>query len=120
MPPKDAHLAQAHHNEAFLEVIRTVGYNDWVATVLFYVSLHYIDAFLASRPMPIHPPHHDARDRMVSMFAELKPLAANYFKLKNMSRSARYDPPPAISTTEITNLEQVHLKTIITALTPLL
>lgn len=114
MPAREAHLAQAHHNTHFYNSFDTSSYRDWAATVLFYVGLHYIDAFLATKN--IHPGSHDVRDRLVKQAEELRLIASGYFALKNSSRTARYYPPTNFSLQHIQDLEQVHLEQIRTEL----
>src|SRR5687767_13619864 len=91
MPLKPAHLAQAAHNHDFLKTINLSIYPDWGSTVLFYIALQYIDAFLATRN--VHPPKHAARDVAVANSTELAPIYNEYRKLKNDSFNARYYPP---------------------------
>ncbi len=105
MPQRDDHLAQAQHNQHFYNSFDTAAYSDWAATVLFYAGLHYIDAFLATRTSPIHPPKHKVRDRWVSTLSELKPLVNDYFKLKSSSETARYFGPVAFPLAHLGQLE---------------
>ncbi|UKJ06319.1 hypothetical protein [Solitalea lacus] len=42
------HINQAQHNETFLAFIENHSpddYNDWKITVIFYIAVHYIQAF---------------------------------------------------------------------------
>lgn len=88
MPTTAEHWLQGEHNEAFYQYIDKNAYSDWAATALFYSALHYIDAFLAR--FEIDPGGHDDRDTEVANRKELRPLAKQYFRLKNRSRNARY------------------------------
>lgn len=110
MPSKEEHLAQAHHNEQFYGSFDRRTYKDWAVTVLFYVGLHYIDAFLATKN--IHPWQHDVREGCVKKLQELRTLYHDYRFMKNHSRTARYHPPTEFSMSDITNLETVHLARI--------
>jgi hypothetical protein len=116
VPARDDHIKQARHNAAFYGAFDRTAYPDWAATVLFYASLHYIDAFLANLPVPQHPGRHDVRDGFVARLAELKPIAVHYFKLKNSSRNARYYPPAPFSLTQVEQLERQHLQPIVSRL----
>lgn len=89
MPNLTDHILQAHHNEAFYEDIDKNTYSDWAMTVLFYVALQYIDAFLATVGMA-NPGGHGVRDREVNGQAQLQSIANLYFRLKNRSQNARY------------------------------
>jgi hypothetical protein len=89
MPNTAEHWSQGEHNEAFYQGIDKDVYSDWAATALFYSALHYIDAFLAG--IGIDPGGHDDRDSEVANRKELRPLARQYFRLKNRSRDARYN-----------------------------
>jgi hypothetical protein len=114
MPSKDDHLAQAARNQAFFRSFDTARFEDWAATVLFYAGLHYVDAFLAT--VGIHPGKHDVRDGEMRSRGELRPIAKDYFFLKNSSRNARYYPPVRFPPDHLRRLEGTHLKRIRTEL----
>lgn len=114
MPSKDDHLIQARHNTQFYESVMRPTYNDWAATVLFYIGLHYIDAFLAIHGH--HPGSHDVRDKFIRQLQELRGIANDYYRLKNGSRNARYYPPTNYPDQYIQELEQVHLNRVRSAL----
>lgn len=109
MPGRDDHLNQAQHNASFYASFHKTVYSDWAATVLFYTGLHYIDAFLAAQANPQHPGKREARDKFVSQVVQLRPIAFDYFKLKNSSPNARYNPPTRFSRDYLRQLEGVHL-----------
>jgi len=111
MPARDNHITQARHNRDFFGSFDTSRYSDWAATVLFYTALHYIDAFLATQggPQGQHPNRHDVRDNYMTRIQELKPIASDYFRLKNFSSSARYNPPSPFTPAEIEALVNRHL-----------
>jgi len=111
MPARDDHLDQARHNEQFYAVVDKSAFKDWAITVLFYTGLHYIDAFLAQRAN-LHPPVHKIRDNMVTRVAELRPIAPDYFALKNGSFNARYMPPTRFTEKNVADLETTHLARI--------
>ena len=116
MPDKDDHLAQANHNTQFYFSFDRKHYSDWAATVLFYAGLHYIDAFLAT--LQIDPGSHDVRDKYVNQLRELRHISGHYFALKNSSRTARYSPLARFQAKHVTDLEQIHLEQIKSALRP--
>ena len=111
MPARDDHLAQARHNAQFYAAVDKSAFKDWAITILFYTGLHYIDAFLAQRAN-LHPPINKARDNMVTTVAELKPIAPDYFALKNGSFNARYMPPTKFTDKHVSDLETTHLARI--------
>ncbi len=89
-----AHIAQAEHNEAFLQLVRGSAFpsGDWQVTLLFYAALHYVDAYLHQlQPSPgIHPRRHGERVRHVGL--QLSPaLAVDFLELQHCSEDARYD-----------------------------
>lgn len=111
MPARDDHISQARHNVRFYATIDKRAFKDWAVTVLFYVGVHYIEAFLAQR-RNIHSAKHKERDNMVSTVSELKPIVANYFALKNGSFNARYMPPTRFTDQYVEDLENQHLAKI--------
>lgn len=111
MPSRDEHLAQAKHNARFYGSFDRSVFKDWAVTVLFYTSLHYIDAFLAHRAN-IHPVKHKTRDNAVGTVAELKPIFGHYSALKNASFNARYMPPTQFTDNHVVALENTHLAKI--------
>lgn len=51
MPSHSDHIAQAAHNEEFgLFLKGNLKYKDWLITVCYYASLHYIEAAFAGIP----------------------------------------------------------------------
>lgn len=90
MPDKQRHLEQAQHNETAYHFLGSASppFIDWQVTSLFYAALHYVDAYLATKG--IHPHDHMERDGWIAKLTELKPIAAEYFELKDRSMDARY------------------------------
>jgi hypothetical protein len=116
MPLKDDHIRQAQHNQTFCESFDKTSYSDWASTVLFYIGLHYVDAFLATRN--VHPGSHDMRDRLLAQVHELRNISRDYWRLKSFSRTARCNTPPPFQPSDIANLENIHLARIRQELTP--
>jgi hypothetical protein len=93
VPSRADHIARAEENEAFAKSLDQAKplYVDWGITVLFYSALHYVDAYLAIKPL--HPPNHDARDTAIQNNGSLSPIYKDYRRLKDQSRAARYEIP---------------------------
>ncbi|KYF76748.1 hypothetical protein BE17_44770 [Sorangium cellulosum] len=89
MADEATHLSQAAHNAAFLEAIDKERYPDWAVTVVFYVALHYVDAFLARKGRH-EPATHENRERLAKTFTELRRVVPQYLRLKSASVRARY------------------------------
>lgn len=114
------HERKASHNANFLRFIQRhdVGsnptYPDWLVTVSFYTSLHYVDAKLASLIPPLHPRNHAERNNFVAR--NLPPdTARKYFYLKSKSEFARYFPDSErrISANTVSNCITLALKEFI-------
>lgn len=93
MPNRADHLARATENE---ELAGSLNLDkacqvDWAITILFYAALQYVDAFLAGKNF--HPRSHDSRDTEIGNNGSLNPIYADYRKLKDKSRAARYEVP---------------------------
>lgn len=93
MPDRNSHLQKATDNET---LARSLNWDDtteadWAVTMLFYSALHYIDAFLAGKNT--HPRDHQARDSAIENNGTISVLYNDYRRLKDGSRSARYDFP---------------------------
>jgi hypothetical protein len=93
VPSRADHIARAEENEAFAKSLDQAKplYVDWGITVLFYSALHYVDAYLAIKPL--HPPNLDARDTAIQNNGSLSPIYKDYRRLKDQSRAARYEIP---------------------------
>ena len=87
MPEQDEHLQQATRNEQFLSSIDAEVFPEWRVVVMFYTSLHYVDAFLARRG--IHPLTHG--DRLVQVRSSLRIVIFDYRRLLGRSEDARYN-----------------------------
>lgn len=88
------HILQAEHNETVLRVLRRSQRmtTDWQVTLLFYIALHYVDAYLHTLrpPTGIHPKGHRERGRQAGEHLGLS-LAADYYELQRRSEDARYN-----------------------------
>jgi hypothetical protein len=89
------HLAQAGHNEAFLESLdlRTTPYLDWAMTIIFYAALHYIRGLLA-RYQVTNISSYGEMDKAFNRLILLRQnpgIHTDYRQLKDDSRAARYN-----------------------------
>ena len=67
------------------------SHDDWIITVVFYSAVHFVDCFIVERDLD-KPRSHVQRDRMIESNSLLSHLAFEYFSLKDLSQSARYQP----------------------------
>jgi hypothetical protein len=95
MPAKGEHINWAIHDRDFWTSIDLDNspYTDWALTGMFYESLHWVEAFLATKG------HHCGghRDREWVMLSrcspyssDLRAIYADYDKLKQDSETGRY------------------------------
>ncbi len=89
MPSENEHLAQVHHNLAFLRDFYnpTTPYPDWAITVAFYAALHAIEAALAGQQLHSQS-HIERRCYVRQLFPHLWTI---YYRLDVFSRRARYE-----------------------------
>lgn len=90
MPSTTEHLTQAGHNEKLLSKLRGGEFDDWEVTVMFYIALHYVDAYLAKVHKIDDPGDHSERERYVSEKNHTRTLYGNYMRLKSRSVQARH------------------------------
>ena len=120
MPAKDDHLNQAHHNFQFYQSVNSSQYPDWAITALFYTALHYIDAYLATLPLAVHPSNHGMRDNCMSRLPALRAIYNEYSFLKSHCHTARYYPPAPFNQATVTGLETNQLAPLTSSLQPYL
>ena len=93
MPQKDEHLNWAIHDRDFWTSIDldTSSYTDWAPTGMFYESLHWVEAFLATKGH--HCGDHKRREwAMRHLFPlDFRAIQADYTKLKQDGETARYE-----------------------------
>lgn len=100
--PKDAqfHILKAERSEGFyakhnMASLDSATFNEWAVVVLFYISMHYIDAVLSqdtSLPEDLRDPtDHPTRNRAVSQCSSLTSVGSMYLNLYQRSRDARYN-----------------------------
>jgi hypothetical protein len=88
---KEEHLTWAKHNHDFWTSynINTTPFLDWVVTGIFYETLHWVEAFLATKKH--HSDTHGNRSWVIHNYApELRPIENDYNTLKMDSENARY------------------------------
>lgn len=90
MATEKDHLAQVTHNEKFL---RTIGneFSDWRAIVAFYVGVHLVEAFFATRQHHSHG-HKERNHELKRRFPD---IYKHFYPLYNYSVLVRYGCVPA-------------------------
>lgn len=105
MPDKASHQARAEENEAFFHELRArqVRLLHWEVTALFYASVHWVQAYLAScnnsigaQPPDVrlgghHPVSHPETKSKMNQESNLRPIFKDYEDLKNRAEDARYE-----------------------------
>jgi hypothetical protein len=90
------HVNKAERNEQFYQVhnLSTSNFNEWAIVVLFYASMHYVDAVLCQdtslSPRMRDPDDHKVRNLAVSQCSKLNPIAPMYINLRDRCWEARY------------------------------
>ncbi len=93
MPQVDKHLdiIESNHKAlAHLVEPDPSQYTDWCVTIIFYMALHYIHAYLAKTSNE-HPDSHASLQPLIRNDPQIKPLYLKYRHLEDDSRKARYD-----------------------------
>ena len=92
MPQKDKHINWATHNHSFWASIDldSTPFIDWALTGMFYESVHWVEAFLATKGYNSGN-HAERTQNMHSYGSDLKPIQTDYNILKQDSETARYD-----------------------------
>ena len=122
MPARDQHIQQARDNFAFYQsrlVLSEAIDCQWAAVVLFYTGLHWVDAYFAALPRPIHPATHEIRGAWMAGDPNLAPINRHYALLEDRSQDARYRLKP-FTEAEIRRLETQALDPLRTHVASLL
>src|SRR3989338_4490869 len=93
MPSKNQHLQIVAQNYGALSKLSTskpLDHTDWCVTIIFYMTLHYIHAYLGEKYNK-HPTSHAATEPAINEHPELKMLYKKYRSLQDDSIKARYD-----------------------------
>lgn len=111
MPTQQQHLAQAKHNEDFINSfdLQTTPYLDRVVNGIYYAALHYVESYLALQGK--HPRSDRYRDEMFPQLGDLRPIYADFRTLRDYSRGARYDIQK-FSATEVEGLIRNELNAV--------
>jgi hypothetical protein len=91
MPSKNRHVQWAKHNRSFWTGIDldSSPFTDWALTGMFYESLHWVEALLASKNY--HSIKHSERAQNMHYFrSDFNPIQTDYDTLKQDSEAARY------------------------------
>jgi len=90
MPNKTDHLNIVRQDYSALKWLsQSVGqYTDWCTTIIFYMALHYIHAYLAQKNE--HPNSHYEIDTLIAKNTKIKKIRNKYRHLYDDSRQARY------------------------------
>lgn len=85
------HKFKGEHNEQFLVTLENSSeFIDWKFVVLYYSALHFADAYIAKKGIPIISSHQERRKYYSK---KLSPEEfASYKRLENYSKIARYHP----------------------------
>ncbi len=112
MGNRSFHLEKARRNEDFYHncgpAIATAP--EWGAVLLFYASLHYVDAILADNNIP-DPESHKARNDLVNAITILSPVQIYYRVLYWRSLEARYTRV-SLSISDVHNLETLPFQAL--------
>jgi hypothetical protein len=87
------HVTKANDNAAFAKGLEltTQANVEWATAAFFYGGLHYVDALLEKKSLPLHMHDtHGKRNTMLQMESDLKPIYNEYMDLYNFRRNARY------------------------------
>ncbi len=91
MPDKLEHLKSARRNYDISKLLLDNKHKctEWVVITLFYSAVHFLEAYLASLPTPLHPGNHSERNTLVAHYFSQN-CYRKYALLKDMSVGARY------------------------------
>lgn len=119
MPTKEQHIQKAADNEGFagkMDTASQISVN-WKLIILFYVAVHYVEAYLAKH-MDVHLRSHQTRDSYIAKEANLRKVGKAYMHLKFYGYNARYEPDQ-FTAKDVTDA-LAYLATVKGAISPLL
>jgi hypothetical protein len=92
VPTRDEHLKKARESEKLADTMQPSSQAsiNWRLVILFYVALHYVEAYLA-KTMDAHFRSHTTRDNVVTRDSNLRKVRTEYFHLKYFGYNARYE-----------------------------
>jgi len=96
MSQRQEHLTQAQHNERLANDLNYLtGFPDWVITIAFYASVHYVEAMITTKPerhsetsRPSEKSYHGWRADLLRKYH--RKIWIEYRTLYEESRNARY------------------------------
>jgi hypothetical protein len=95
MPTDGEHITLALHNiEVGAAVLKEPNHSDWAATVLFYASLHVVEAVFYRSCSRFHGGNHERRERSLKQKNQFTSLYKHYHPLWTASAIARYLQTP--------------------------
>ena len=86
----DEHIAKAEKNERLCDSLIGTEFNDWALTALFYVALHYVDAYFTMVSGDTPESHRD-RNIRIRRETALDGIRNQYMSLYVLSIQARYE-----------------------------
>lgn len=90
----ETHLKKAKYNEDFLDKFEELlpnDYFDWKITVVFYIVIHYVDAYFLSHGTTVSN-HQERRDFMCNHHSPLTDDCCDHYdNLYRLARNARYN-----------------------------
>lgn len=87
------HLSQVDRFTRFLGGLSPdQPYREWVIVLWFYISLHYVEAFLTTTSTRRRT--HETRREEMRRYPETRAILPEYLQLYKLSREARYDGTP--------------------------
>lgn len=91
LPSLVEHLETAKRNHGISKFLLDSKneYTEWIVISLFYSAIHFLEAYLASLPVPYHPGSQSERNNSVVRYFS-KDCYKNYALLKDRSIEARY------------------------------
>ena len=93
MPDINKHLQIANHNYEVLSHLskpNPSNYTDWCVTLIFYMALHLVQAYLAEKKNN-HPTDHPTIQKIIQEDTNLKSIYMLYRHFQDDSVDARYN-----------------------------
>lgn len=87
----DAHIAQWQHNRSLIGKIPAT-HPDWIVTVVFYTTVHAVDAALAAQGISVW--NHETRFTAIAGVHKMQKIGLLYQPLYDLSRKVRYIADP--------------------------
>ncbi len=94
----EAHRGKAQRHEASADALANDRLaEDWPVVMRFYAALHWVDAYLVSKSVPVAPGKHHERWQAIRSTPELsagrgRAVRLAYQRLQSLSEQVRYDP----------------------------